>query len=197
MPTYSNAVRSAPASAGVAGALQALALGGPTDWIGHASLGREFQTGVTEDLTEGFPAPPSLRFEWWAFWRFRWLVSAGTMSMTLYCKQPLNQNPRPSVVLKANTAVGLVADTAFVAASGPDWTAIPVSFVATASGVIWVELWNNLNSQFSAPCWFSGANLTVWFNGVPDADISGSGGGGGVTTTVYRVSATQPRHRQP
>lgn len=198
MPTYSGAIRSNPSGAGVAGALQALAVGGLTDWLGNASAGRELQTGVTRDDTDGFPAPPSLRFEWWGFWRFRWVVSVGTMSFTIYAKQALNQSPRPSVVLKANAAVGLVVDTSFVAAASAGWVTITPSFVATAAGVIWVELWNNLNTSFSTPCLFSGANLTNWINGVPAADISGSGSSGPVTTSgAFRVSAMQPRSRQP
>lgn len=183
----------------VAGALQAISIAEDlTDWLGNASAGRELQTGVSRDDTDGFPTPPSLRFEWWGFWRFRWAVSVGTMSMTIYAKQALNLSPRPSVVLKKNSAVGLVADTSFVAAAGAGWTAIPVSFVATAVGVIWVELWNNLNTLTSAPCLFSGPQFGAWLNGVPMLDTNQSGGAGPVTTTgAFRVSATQPRSRQP
>jgi hypothetical protein len=199
MPTYTNAIRSTPSGAAVAGALQALALGGPQDWLGNASFGREMQTGVTRDDTDGFPNPPSLRFEWWGFWRFRWAVVAGTMTTTIYVKQALNQTPRPSIILKANAAVGLVVDTIFVAAAGTGWITLTPSFVATATGVIWVELWNNLNTSFSAPCLFSGPQFASWINGVPDADISGSQGGGPPTPTTgaHRVSAMQPRSRQP
>lgn len=198
MPTYTNAIRSNPAGGAVAGALQAIAMGGPTDWLGNASLGREFQTGVTEDLTDGFPAPPSLRFEWWGFFRYRWGVAVGTNSVTIYAKQPLNESPRPSVVLKKNTAVGLVADTAFVAAAGVGWVAIPVSFVATGAGIVVVQLWNNLNTTFSAPCLFSGPQFALWANGVPLLDNSQSGGSGPVTTGgKFRISAKQERSRQP
>lgn len=198
MPTYTNAVRSTTSGPAIAGALQALAVGGPTDWLGKASFGRELQTGVSRDDTDGMPAP-SLRFEWWGFWRFRLAVDAGAITMTIYAKQVLNQSPRPSIILKANTAVGLLVDTSFVAASDPGWVAITPNFVATASGVVIVELWNNLNTSFSAPCLFSGPQFDAWLNGVPMLDTNDSGGvTPPVTTTgAYRVSAMQPRSRQP
>lgn len=182
--------------AAVAGALQGLSIG-PVDWVGKASFGRVLQTGLSRDDTDGFPAPPSLRFEWWGFWRFRWAVDIGTMSLTLYAKQALNESPRPSIVLKADSAVGLLVDTPFSAGAGSGWEAVTATFIATAAGVIWVELWNNLNTHTSAPCLWSGAGFDKWLNGVPVLD-GGTAGAAPVTGfTTHLVSARQQRTRSP
>lgn len=191
-----DGIQSKIGSPGVAGALQGLDIGGPVDWVGKASFGRLLQVGLSRDNTDGYPNPPSLRFEHWGFWRFRWSVAIGVMSMTLYAKQALNQNPRPSIVLKADSSVGLLVDTTFSAGAGSGWEAITATFTATAGGVIWVELWNNLNTVIAAPCLFSGTNFAYWMNGVPVID-SANPGGAVSSVSTYKVSPRQEQLHTP
>lgn len=194
MPDGIKSTRGRP---GVAGALQGISLGGPDDWLGKASMGRVLQACCYRDDTDGYPAGnPSLRFDNWGFWRFRWGVSIGAMSLTIYAKQALNQNPRPSMVLKANSAVGLLVDTPFSAAAGSGWEAITATFTATAAGVVIVELWNNLNTVISAPCLFSGTNFVWWLNGVPMLDNSSTGAAVSSVST-FKVSPRQEQLHTP
>lgn len=193
-----SAIQSQIGSPGVAGALQGLDMGGALDWLGNASMGRVLQVACYRDNSDGVPAGmPSLRLDNWGFWRFFLGVSPGTVTVTVWAKQVANQTPYPSVVLKKNTAIGLAVDTTFPSPGGNDWQAITASFVATASGVVVVELHNNLNTVIYCPCLFSGPQFGVWNNGVPLLTTNLTSGSASVGATVYRVSATQPRHRQP
>lgn len=183
----------------VAGALQGLAIGGMTDWVGLASQGRNLQVACYQDTTDGTPAgTPSLRFDNWGFWRFRWAVATGINTKTLFAKQVVNQSPRPSIKVKANAAIGLVADVETFAAAGVGWLTITVSFVSTSPGVVWVELWNNLNTAIYCPCLFSGPEFVVWHNGVPMLDTNDNGGGGPAAAGYHRiVSPRQEQSRSP
>jgi len=57
-------------------------------------------------------------------------------------KQAENATPRPKLIIKANPDVRLAADTEQSAGASTGWVAVTKSFVATATGVVWVELWN-------------------------------------------------------
>lgn len=192
-----DAIRSTFAGPGVAGALQALSIGGPTSWLGDCTFARDLQVGAFRNDTDGFPSPPSIELHHVGFWRFRWAVVAGARTLTVYAKQGLNESPRPSIRLKANSDVGLLVDTDFTAAASSGWVPITASFVATGSGVIWVECRNNLSSHIDAPCLFGGPRFADWLQGVPVVDVSEGSGSVSASGTARIVSPKQPHERAP
>jgi hypothetical protein len=129
----------------VAGALAGISLGGPTDWLGSNTYTRNLQTGVREDFNNGYISPPCLALDYPGFWRFRWTVTAGTHTVQVYVMQPYNQTPYPSLIVKANPAIGVNSDVTGTSPGGSGWTVIgPVSVSPTSEGVLWVQLWNNM-----------------------------------------------------
>jgi len=116
---------------------------GPSSWDGTNTSERHFQLNARRDDTEGTPSPPCLALDSWGFWRFRWAVGPGNRSLTCFAKQVSNVANRPSIVLKTNTSVGLNADVTAVMGSSADWISATASFVATGTGMVWVELHNN------------------------------------------------------
>ena len=191
-----SAILSKFGRAGVAGALQGISIGGPVNWLGDASLGREMQVNCYRDDSDGNPAgTPSLRMDHWGFWRFQWVLAIGANSWSISVKQALNETPRPSVVIKANPDVGLVVDSETVAAAGNSWETITVAPNATAAGAVWVELHNRLDTEIYCPCLWSG--FDAWGpNGVP---VIGGGGGSApaATAKTHLVSPRQERLRSP
>lgn len=137
-------------SPGVSG----LRLLGQADSISGETATKTWAYGVRYEGTEGTPTAPCVALDFYGSWRFRWLVGAGSRSITVYAKQASNVANRPSVVLKANSAVGLNADVTSVAASSTGWVAITASFVATATGMVWVELHNNAVAEHRDACFF-------------------------------------------
>lgn len=146
MADFSPGIRSNFHGACTVGALRGISLGGPTSWLGDGSWGRHLQTGVVRSDAEGTPGAPAIALKWVGFWRFKWVVETGARSLTIFAKQAINQSPRPSVILKANAAIGLAADSEVVAGAGTGWVQIDAPFVATADGVLWVEVHNNLTA---------------------------------------------------
>ena len=122
----------------------------------------DFQVTGGETLTDGFPTPPSLRLDSLGKWRFRWGFSAGTRTISVSVKQVVNQSPRPSMIIKNNPSIGVASDVVTVAPSGAGWVTIgPTTITPTVTGAVWVELWNNLDSQFAAtPCFWDNINTT-------------------------------------
>lgn len=95
------------------------------------------------DLTSGNPAP-SLRVQAPGKWRFRWAVKSGSRSIMIDVKQVSNTTPRPSVIVKANTAIGVNSDVTGTAGAGTGWVTIgPIAVTPSSDGALWVELWNN------------------------------------------------------
>ena len=131
---------------GVAGALAGIAFSGNvSDWLGSSQT-RHYQVGMREDFTNGYLAAPCLALDYPGFWRFRWTVLAGTHTVQVYVMQPYNAAPYPSVVVKANPAIGVNSDVTGTSAGGPGWMLIgPVTINPTSEGVVWVELHNNLS----------------------------------------------------
>lgn len=130
--------------AGAWGILKGIQFPAPMHISGTATFGRSMQVGVTENFVEGSPASPSLELKVPGFWRFRWVVQPGARSVTVLTKQVANVAPYPSMVVKANSAVGLASDLTVSGTAGGGWTTCgPASFTCTASGVLWVELHNN------------------------------------------------------
>lgn len=140
----------------IVGALQGITLGGPTSMIQDNGFMRHMQTGVREELVDGYPSPPCLALDYPGFWRFRWQVVVGTQTISVYAKQVSNvAGKRPSMVVKANAALGVVADVSGSAGSSAGWVKIgPLSVTATTAGVLWVELHNNDTDTFYSPAFF-------------------------------------------
>lgn len=115
-----------------------------------------------EDFTQGNPDQPCLRMDASGVWRFRWAMAVGSHTISVRVLHAINQNPRPSLVVKSNTAIGINSDIETFAAAGTDWVTISSpTFVTTTIGVTWVELRNNLitNVGFS-PCYFDHLSKT-------------------------------------
>jgi len=129
-----------------------------------SSLGWAFQVGIREEFVEGNPAPPSLVLTQPGAWRFRWGVTSGAHSIAVFCKQTDNAAPYPSLVVKANPAIGIAADITGTSPGGASWVTIgPVPVVPSSAGVLWVELWNNFRGNYNlsrttgfpwSPCYF-------------------------------------------
>jgi hypothetical protein len=154
-----SAIRSGSGSLGFGGgsigALQGISLGGPTSLLGDGSFGRHLQVGIFKETTIGNPTQPSMREDIPGFFRFRWGVLIGTRSIQINVMQPANSTPRPTMTVKANSAVGLAADLAGTAGASTGWVVIgPLSFVCTAAGYVWVELRNNYYGQYNSPCYW-------------------------------------------
>jgi hypothetical protein len=124
--------------------LRGISLFGPMSWAG-GHLGRQLQAGVSRSNSEGNPAPPSLKLAKAGFWRFRWAVKSGTRTVTVYVKQAANTTPYPSLTVRANTDIGVNSDASGTSPGGAGWVTLgPVAITPTATGAVWVELWNNL-----------------------------------------------------
>lgn len=107
------------------------------------------------DNTEGDPSPPSLKVGYQGTWKFRWKINPGERTIQINVKQTINQNPRPSLVIKSNSNVGIVTDVMGVAEASADWVTIgPVEITPTLSGSVWVELKNNYTGSGEYPCYW-------------------------------------------
>lgn len=137
-----------PQSASVAGWNVGINLGGPTSNVGDDSYGvRNLQYGIRKSLTEGSPNSPCLELTQPTMWRFKWVVKPGQRMISIRTKQTkyVSATQRPSITVKANTNVGLVADLVAYAPSGTDWVIIgPIIFTATGTDALTVEVRNNL-----------------------------------------------------
>jgi hypothetical protein len=152
-------------SQGVIGALKGLTLGGPTSYLGDGTFGRHMQTGVVENFVDGNPSAPCLQLTYPGFWRFRWGISPGYRSIYISVKQPhffpvsygspVSIFYPPSLIVKANPAIGLNADLVGTAPVNQGWVQIgPVSFTATDYGPVFVELHNNNTAEYSTPVYW-------------------------------------------
>lgn len=130
----------------IVGYYQGISFEAPTTLDGAGSFGRHMQVGVNRENTDGSPSPPSLRLDLpGSFWRFRWVLKTGNRTLTVAAKQNSTGSLyRPSVVIKKNLNIGLVADLSASAANGNDWVTVgPINFTVSGSDVVWVELHNN------------------------------------------------------
>lgn len=141
----------------------------------HIQTGAALVSGG-EEFTQGIPTSPSLRFDAAGAWKFRWVVSAGTQTLTISCMQAANQAPRPSVVVKAHPAIGVNSDITVSAPSGGGWVAISVPVTAAATGAVWVELHSDLDASPGVyPTFFDHlssdnglvSEFDVWLDGAP------------------------------
>lgn len=116
---------------------------------------RQLVSGA-EDFSQGNPGQPSLRMDAKGTWRFRWAMQPGAHTISVNVLHAINQNPRPSMVVKNNPGIGINVDIETFAASGTGWVIImsPL-FTTSALGVTWVELRNNLETNVGAsPCYW-------------------------------------------
>ena len=139
----------------VVGALQGVCIGDLTS-INGDTFDRHLQVGVREELVDGYPSPPCLALDIPGFWRFRWQLNVGSQSISIWAKQVSNvAGHRPTMMVKANKACGLNADVVATAGSSTGWIKLgPLTIVATAPGVVYVELRNNDVVTFQSPCYW-------------------------------------------
>lgn len=125
--------------------IKSISIGGPTDSNTDSSFGRNLICGISKETVEGSPSSPSLKISQNAIWRFRWAVQSGARTISIKCKQAINLSPRPTMTIKANSSIGINSDLIATASSNVGWVTIgPISFTAIGSGLIYVELSNNL-----------------------------------------------------
>jgi hypothetical protein len=139
---------------GAVGVIKGISLGMADSWRNGGSYARTLSYGVGKSTVQGDPATPSLQVDFNGFWSFRWVVASGTRTITVRVKQATNQTPYPSVIVKANAAIGVNSDATGTSAGGAGWVTIgPVTVTPTSAGVLMVELWNN-STHSKDPCYF-------------------------------------------
>lgn len=123
---------------------------------GGTTTGKYYQTGITQSLSEGNTAAPSLCIHYPGKWRFKWEVKKGVRKISVKVKQSSNvAGKRPSLVVRQNASIGIPNNVSASAAVSSDWVTIgPVQITPTRSGVVWVELWNNDNETMWSPAYF-------------------------------------------
>lgn len=128
----------------VAGAAKGIEISGAGTWRTGGGYSRSMQIGAIRNNVEGNPSSPCLELTSNGFWSFRWVVPAGTREIWIDTKQASNNTARPSMIVKANAAIGVAADVTGTAAAGTGWVTIgPVTITPSSPGVIYVEFWNN------------------------------------------------------
>lgn len=127
------------------GFLQGIAFGSPTTIDGGGSFGRHMQVGVNRENGDGTPSAPSLRLDYPGnMWRFRWVVKNGNRSISVSAKQNSTGSFRPSMIIRKNPNIQIFNDISASAPDGAGWVNIgPITFTASGSDVVWVELHNN------------------------------------------------------
>lgn len=114
---------------------------GPRSYFRALQVGPQYMVRGSIEGIEGNPEVPSLRMWSVGKFRFRWTVTAGAKTIRVDVKQPINQNPRPRMVVKARPSIGVINDVEGVAAAGTGWVTIgPLTINPTSEGAVWVEL---------------------------------------------------------
>lgn len=137
-------------------------IGRPASRLSAIVTGLEQEVLGAEDFTIGNPTSTSLRMDAAGKWRFRWALMSGPHSIQINVLQAVNLNPRPSLAVMSNPAIGLNSlngsQTCYeaFAPNSTDWTVIgPITFNTTGAGATWVELRCNLSTHVgSAPCYW-------------------------------------------
>lgn len=124
-----------------------VSLGGP----GFARLAM----GVSRATDEGNPSAPCLKMEHPATFRVPWAVRAGQRRVAVSVKQASNISPRPALIVRANSALGVSSDVVEVAGGSTGWVTVgPVVVNPTSDGVLVVELVCRAQSAAFAPCYW-------------------------------------------
>lgn len=146
------------ADLGTIGTLHGKSLRSPGEYVRCLRCNDEYQVRGQIDVGTGNPLP-SLRMDAAGVWSCFVPVVSGDNTITVDVMQAANASPRPTMVLKANTEVGVNTDQTGTAGSGTGWVTITVPITATAEGVLQVELHNNLARQYgTAPCYWDNLN---------------------------------------
>lgn len=136
------------------GILQGINLGGVTGPLSNSSGGMCLKPMVVRNNTEGTPGPPCLELQGPTMFHFRWSLHSGQNVLTIQCKQVVNANPRPSVIVKANPSCGVNSDVIASAPAGTGWVTVTVTVNATCStttdNAVIVELWNNYIASYQS-----------------------------------------------
>jgi hypothetical protein len=139
------------------GYVKAISFFTPTSIRSDGTFGLPLVYGVTQSYTEGSPSAPCLELSQPSMWRFKWTVGGGNRTISIKSKQATNSisASRPSMVIKANTSIGLNNDVSGSAPSSTGWVTIgPLSFTSNASGSVIVELYNNSTTAEQSSAYF-------------------------------------------
>lgn len=136
-----------------------------------------------KNTTDGSPSQPCLEFtDANALFRFRWIVQAGTRTLSISVANISGLTPYPTMTIRANAAIGVNSDAVGTAGSGTGWQTIgPLSVSPSSDGVLLVELysgginannirtvrWDNVRDSTGRSDQFAN-----WFNGAPVIDIN-------------------------
>jgi hypothetical protein len=106
----------------------------------------ELNAYCVRDDTDGDGGPPSQKQQRPGVLRDIYVpVTAGVpIRITLACRYSPDADPRPRMLVRANSDVGLTGDLEVVAPSGSGWTTLTTSFTPTADGV--VQVWREMRS---------------------------------------------------
>lgn len=128
------------------GVLRSMNIGGSPVWI----------SGMSKELVDGSPGAPSLKLDRPNSWRFRWAIrSTGAHTIQINAKQAVNQNPRPSMIVRANPSIGIYNDVSASAPTGTGWVLLgPISVTTSAVGATYVDISNNYSGSTSSSCYF-------------------------------------------
>lgn len=128
-----------------------------------SSFGPVMVYGFARDNAVGRTSPPSGFMPYVGYIFFEWSVNPGANTLTVSVLQPQNSAPFPTMVAKANSDIGLLADVTGTSPGSTDWSDISITIVAVSAGAVDVELHNNLHGLFDptnlsqivpAPCWW-------------------------------------------
>jgi hypothetical protein len=135
-------------SASMVPVLKGIAMGAPGSANGDDGFGMiNYVFGMSKDTTEGSPGAPCIRMQYPSMFRFRWVVKPGQRRIAIRAKQAkiYSTIQRPSLIVKANPSVGIPSDIVAYAPDSSDWVLIgPTIFTATGTGMVFVEIHNNL-----------------------------------------------------
>lgn len=120
--------------------------------------GERLAMGLTESLTEGNPAAPSMRLDRPHRRRFLWPVASGARTISVDVKYTVDPGvgSRPKLVIRANTDIGVNSDIVTEASSAVNsWQTIgPVSVSPSSQGVLEIELrWDSALENAQVAYW--------------------------------------------
>lgn len=131
-------------------------IGFPAMRVQSITVGAQRLAWGGEDFTIGGASAPSIRMDASGRFRLLWLLKPGPRSIQVSVVHSINQNPRPSMFIDANPAIGIPLPVEVFAPPGTGPVTIAVLLNITAQGVILVQLRNNLVTTVGfSPCYFS------------------------------------------
>jgi hypothetical protein len=77
-------------------------------------------------------------------------------------KQPANVTPYPTMVVKANSTIGVAADVSGASPGGAGWVTIgPLTVNPSSDGPVWVEIRNNCQ-KYDPTGSVNSSNILPW-----------------------------------